>query len=523
MDEEGQPIGQVEIIGWMYQYYISDKHDQIINIYKGTVAKEDIPAATQLFTTEWVVKYMVENSLGRAWLDSHPNDALAAKWKYLMRVPDGNGASQSLSIVSPEELSFLDPCMGSGHILVYAFDVLMDIYQSEGFTPRDAAQLIVQKNLHGLDIDKRAVQLAYFAVMMKARQYADKSLIILLDYNEGVFSVFRAVIPYDALDKLVCRLDLEEPRWDPSDPDIITGLNGFRIVSFNVKTGEAATVKDFALDQRVGPVIAAEPDLYRVTARGAGGSSVDGRWWALALQGSEGEYQLRWLFTWDRDSDAVPGLLKLESGTSRIDWVGMSPKGTWAVIGCAYDNGEPLTGMVIADRELTAFHQIDTDSACADLGLDSAGNEVLVMYNTNTANIDMLPLRLSTLPVTEYADTAYAGTGRIPLVRLDYSGGHPFGSEIQISCGAPGWALISTYCAPDAPEQNWLDKSIVLVGLDPSAPKSYLIAKTHNLSGDYWEQTNGTITRDGKTVLWAANFGAEPGKLKIFLMRLDMQ
>ena len=156
MDEEGQPIGQVEIIGWMYQYYISDKHDQIINIYKGTVAKEDIPAATQLFTTEWVVKYMVENSLGRAWLDSHPNDALAAKWKYLMRVPDGNGAAQAFSIASPEDLSFFDPCMGSGHILVYAFDVLMDIYQSEGFTTRDAAQLIVQKNLHGLDIDKRA-------------------------------------------------------------------------------------------------------------------------------------------------------------------------------------------------------------------------------------------------------------------------------------------------------------------------------------------------------------------------------
>lgn len=162
--------GQVEIIGWLYQYYISEKHDQIINIYKGTVKKEDIPAATQLFTTDWVVRYMVDNSLGRYWIERHPESNLAEKLDFFV-TPKNRKITYINEKIEPEELTFFDPCMGSGHILVYAFDVLMEIYREAGYTDRDAAISILKNNLFGLDIDQRAYQLAYFAVMMKARSY----------------------------------------------------------------------------------------------------------------------------------------------------------------------------------------------------------------------------------------------------------------------------------------------------------------------------------------------------------------
>lgn len=162
--------GQVEGIGWAYQYYNEERKNEVINIYKGTVKKDDIPAATQLFTTDWVVRYMVDNSLGRYWIERHPESTLAEKLEFFV-TPKGGVISQVGEPVAPEELKVLDPCMGSGHILVYAFDVLMEIYKECGYTERDAASLIVKNNLFGLDIDDRASQLAYFAVMMKARSY----------------------------------------------------------------------------------------------------------------------------------------------------------------------------------------------------------------------------------------------------------------------------------------------------------------------------------------------------------------
>lgn len=173
--------GQVEIIGWLYQYYNTEPKDETFALLKKNVkiTKERIPAATQLFTPDWIVRYMVENSLGRLWIESHPNDALKAKWEYYL-----DEAEQTLEVAeellvvrsqsyvkSPETIRIIDPCMGSGHILIYAFDVLMQIYDSEGYNPRDAAKLILEKNIYGLDIDFRAYQLAYFAMMMKARQY----------------------------------------------------------------------------------------------------------------------------------------------------------------------------------------------------------------------------------------------------------------------------------------------------------------------------------------------------------------
>lgn len=163
--------GQVEIIGWLYQYYISEKHDRIIDIQtKGTIKKEDIPAATQLFTTDWVVHYMVDNSLGRYWIERHPESNLADKLDFFV-TPKNGKITYIDEKIEPEELTFFDPCMGSGHILVYAFDVLMEIYREAGYTDRDATIRILENNLFGLDIDQRAYQLAYFAVMMKARSY----------------------------------------------------------------------------------------------------------------------------------------------------------------------------------------------------------------------------------------------------------------------------------------------------------------------------------------------------------------
>lgn len=171
----------VQIIGWMYQYYNTEPKQAVFDGLKKNVkiTKEKIPAATQLFTPDWIVRYMVENSLGRLWLESHSNPKLQENWKYYLdeaeQTPE---VAESLRVLrsqspvkSPEDICLIDPCMGSGHILVYAFDVLMQIYESVGVSPRDAAKLILEKNIYGLDIDRRAYQLAYFSLMMKARQY----------------------------------------------------------------------------------------------------------------------------------------------------------------------------------------------------------------------------------------------------------------------------------------------------------------------------------------------------------------
>lgn len=189
--------GQVEIIGWLYQYYISKKHDEIVNIYKGTVKKADIPAATQLFTTDWVVRYMVDNSLGRYWIERNPQSKLAEKLEFF--VTPKNGEIQYVDEkINPTDLTFFDPCMGSGHILVYAFDVLMEIYREVGYSDRDAALSIVENNLFGMDIDKRAYQLAYFAVMMKARSYNRRAL------TKGISNNLVVVEESNSIDKFAC-------------------------------------------------------------------------------------------------------------------------------------------------------------------------------------------------------------------------------------------------------------------------------------------------------------------------------
>jgi len=172
--------GQVEIIGWLYQYYNTEPKAEVFGRPSGTkIKKEDVPAATQLFTPDWIVRYMVENSLGRLWVEGHPNDELKSNWKYYLEEAEQEpDVEEKLAEIrkeyaglNPEDIKIIDPCMGSGHILVYAFDVLMQIYESAGYGQRDAAVSILKNNIYGLDIDERAFQLSYFAVMMKARQY----------------------------------------------------------------------------------------------------------------------------------------------------------------------------------------------------------------------------------------------------------------------------------------------------------------------------------------------------------------
>ena len=170
--------GQVEIIGWLYQYYNTEPKAAAF-AKNGKITKEEIPAVTQLFTPDWIVRYMVENSLGRLWVEGHPDCGLKENWKYYLEEAQQEPEVQvklaeirkEYAALNPEDIKLIDPCMGSGHILVYAFDVLMQIYESAGYSQRDAAKSILEHNLYGLDIDDRAYQLAYFAVMMKARQY----------------------------------------------------------------------------------------------------------------------------------------------------------------------------------------------------------------------------------------------------------------------------------------------------------------------------------------------------------------
>ncbi len=190
LDEEGNPTGQVEIIGWLYQYYNTElKDDTFAKLKKNVkITKERIPAATQLFTPDWIVRYMVENSVGRIWIehlravDSSTDEKATAErlgWKYyLPEAEQEDSVNVKLAEIrttykdlKPTDITCIDPCMGSGHILIAMFDVLMDIYESAGYDKRESAFEIVEHNIHGLDIDQRAYQLAYFAVMMKGRGY----------------------------------------------------------------------------------------------------------------------------------------------------------------------------------------------------------------------------------------------------------------------------------------------------------------------------------------------------------------
>jgi len=201
--------GQVEIIGWLYQYYISEKHEAVVDPLHGKVVnKEDVPAATQLFTTDWVVRYITDNSVGRYWIERNPESNLAEQLEYFVKPKEGIATINEH--IDPKELTVFDPCVGSGHFLVYAFEVLMKIYSECGYNTRDAVRSIVENNLYGLDIDDRATQLAYFAVMMKACSYDKRFL--LRNNNENCHvrcNIYTAAesndISRDTIDYFCCK------------------------------------------------------------------------------------------------------------------------------------------------------------------------------------------------------------------------------------------------------------------------------------------------------------------------------
>ena len=187
---ENEWNNQVEIIGWLYQYYIEEKHNEVVDVRKkSAISKENVPAATQIFTTDWVVKYMVDNALGKYWVKTHSNSNLAKHLEFYIDT-DEDLQSENRNI---ESITFLDPCMGSGHILSYAFDVFMEMYREAGFTDREAARKIIENNIYGIDVDERAYQLAYFSLCMKARgidrrflQNATKANIISIEESNQI-------------------------------------------------------------------------------------------------------------------------------------------------------------------------------------------------------------------------------------------------------------------------------------------------------------------------------------------------
>ena len=197
----------VQIIGWLYQYYNTEPKAKVFKDLDDNIkiTKEKIPAATQLFTPDWIVRYMVENSLGRLWLEGHPQhaDLLKPKWKYYLDEAEQEDSvkeelakiREEYAKIKPQDLRCIDPCEGSGHIVVYMFDVLVQIYMAYGYTATDAVASIVKNNLYGLDIDDRAAQLAYFAVMMKARQYDSRFL------NRGIQPHIYSIMESNGFDR----------------------------------------------------------------------------------------------------------------------------------------------------------------------------------------------------------------------------------------------------------------------------------------------------------------------------------
>ncbi|UCG16206.1 MAG: hypothetical protein JSV19_13015 [Phycisphaerales bacterium] len=341
----------------------------------------------------------------------------------------------------------------------------------------------------------------------------DQSMILLLDFDEGDFRVYRTdSVPYDQAENLVTTLSVEEPRWDPNDPHQVWGISELQVVTTDVVAGETATAKDFTDDPVIGPIITANPDLYRVTRQYEGEASIDMRYWAFILQGTQEDYRARYLFTWDREKDEILGLYELSAEESVIDWVGMSPLGNWVIIGGDYDNGGNIgPGLRIVNREFTSpFYQLAHATAHADVGLDTDGNEVIVMQNTQTDHVELFPLEPDADPV--------------PLMILFYDADSPLGFSggIHVSCNMPGYCIVSTEVDAAAPEQNWFDRMITLVELDRNNPRVFYLAKVYGSTGAYWEETQATITNDGTKVIWATNWSENVGDEDVWVMELDM-
>jgi len=355
----------------------------------------------------------------------------------------------------------------------------------------------------------------------------DKSVVILdPDFLWRFYSA--ASPPYNQGSNLVLAISLAEPRWDPFDPDIVwgvgSGTEAFSIKRVNVRTGTATIVKDFAQDPVMGPIISSG-NVYTITMRDEGEPSMDMRYWAFFLQGNELEsYHMKYLFTWDQTTDTVLGVYEISSGEIHLDWVGMSALGRYVLIGGDDYNGGNLAGLTMADRALTRFHRLNYGTGHSDVGVDVNGNEVIVMQNSRTDYVDLIPIDWSTQPIMDVGGS-YSGTGHVPLVRLYYDSSSPSGlnSGIHVSGNVPGYCVISSYIENlGDPEQNWLDQVNILVRLDPAQPHAFYLSKLQTAFQSYWEEPHTSISRDGSRLVWASNWGNNPGQERVFLMQLDM-
>jgi len=352
-----------------------------------------------------------------------------------------------------------------------------------------------------------------------------QTMVLLSDIAAGEWKVYQTKsLPYDQQGNLVRTIgNLSEPRWDRLKVNLLWGLRDFSIIALDASTGQEVLIKDFSRDATLAPVLKAEPDLYRITTKDEGEASQDRRYWALCLQGSKDDYRLRYIFCWDRTQDKVLGLYKLPAAEGRgLDWVGMSPLGNWVIIGGEPAGSWSAGGLILANKELTAFHPLAYATAHSDVGLDSLGREIIVMQNSRTDYIDLIPLELNSRVVKSVSD--YANNMVKPLVRLYYASASPIGlnSGVHISCNYPGYCLISTNTGPGLPEQNWLDRTITLVKLDRNKPRGFYLTKVYNTTGSYWEETQATITEDGSKVVWASNWGQNVGQENLFVMQLDL-
>jgi len=353
---------------------------------------------------------------------------------------------------------------------------------------------------------------------------ADGSMILLVT-DEGDYAVYAtATTPYNGGENLIrYTSDMQEPRWDREEPELLWGLDGFRIVRDDVVSGEREVIKDFSSDPSIAPTLDSEPDIYRITMREEGEASYDRRYWAFILQGEEDDYRPRYIFCWDREADEVLGLYEVQPDESDIDWVGMSPLGNWVLIGGMDGNSGNIVGMTLADRRLERFQRIDYTTSHADVGLDTGGGEVVVMQNSQTDYVDLLPLSWDTRPILD-AGGGYEGSSHVPLLRLYYDSESPvgFSSGVHISCNADGYCLVSTHIEPGVPERNWLDRTNVLIRLDPQTPEVFYLSKIYNTTEDYWEETHGAMSNDGSRIVWACNWNLDPGSEDVFLLQLDM-
>jgi len=363
----------------------------------------------------------------------------------------------------------------------------------------------------------------------------NQSRLLVTRITTGDWRVYRTTAkPYDQAANLVRTINnLGEMRWDPDDPATLWGFRDLSIIRLNVETGQETLVKDFSADPAIAPLLAANPLIYRITCMDEGESSRDKRYWALSLQNGddpdhpEWSYVHKFLFTWDRLQDKVLGTYQLSLAQGQnLDWVGMSPLGNWVVIGGLSEQGvPPAWGLMMASKDFAVLHQLSPDTAHADVGLDTQGREVIVMQNSRTDRVDLMPLDLGAKPVNSPAD--YNNNLIKPLVILYYNNESPLGlnSGVHISCNYPGYCLISTNIGPDLPEQNWLDRCLILVRLDRGNPQAVYLAKIYNTTAQYWEETHGTMSNDGARIIWVDNWGRaapEPQTPQLTLTQLDL-